>query len=155
MRVRMRVCVCVCVCVCVSLSLLPSVCLSLSPLPRTPCSHPHSISSSVSLSVSVCLSLSLSLSLLLPSTSCNHIPPILQLVFFAVVFDPASFYGHAEFDLSMAYVFGGFPPEFFRSYFSVIPKEQGFDRRLDLYKVFHYLNHWLAVRLYARVIFRV
>ncbi|KAL8610891.1 hypothetical protein ACOMHN_056746 [Nucella lapillus] len=59
-----------------------------------------------------------------------------------VVFDPASFYGHSEFELAIASIFGGFPQSFFNSYFNVIPKAAGFQSRLELYKLFHYLNHW-------------
>ncbi|PVD33133.1 hypothetical protein C0Q70_08582 [Pomacea canaliculata] len=59
-----------------------------------------------------------------------------------VIFDPASFYGHAEYDLSISSLFGGFGQQFFKSYFSVIPKAPGYHERLELYKVFHYLNHW-------------
>uniref|UniRef100_A0A8D1DQH1 protein-ribulosamine 3-kinase n=1 Tax=Sus scrofa TaxID=9823 RepID=A0A8D1DQH1_PIG len=37
-----------------------------------------------------------------------------------VIFDPASFYGHSEYELAIA----------------------GFERRHQLYQLFHYLNHW-------------
>lgn len=59
-----------------------------------------------------------------------------------VVFDPASFYGHGEFDLAISNLFGGFGRQFFDSYFKVIPKAPGYQNRLELYKLFHYLNHW-------------
>jgi fructosamine-3-kinase len=59
-----------------------------------------------------------------------------------VVFDCATFYGHSEYDLAIASMFGGFTREFFTSYHKIIPKAPGFDERLKLYQLFHYLNHW-------------
>ncbi|KAL2764469.1 fructosamine-3-kinase [Daubentonia madagascariensis] len=59
-----------------------------------------------------------------------------------VVYDPASFYGHSEFELAIALMFGGFPRPFFTAYHQKIPKAPGFDRRLLLYQLFNYLNHW-------------
>lgn len=59
-----------------------------------------------------------------------------------VIFDPASFYGHAEFELSIAKLFGGFGESFYSAYFRRIPKAAGFERRLLFYQLFHYLNHW-------------
>ncbi|XP_072163770.1 ketosamine-3-kinase-like isoform X1 [Diadema setosum] len=59
-----------------------------------------------------------------------------------VIFDAASFYGHHEFDLSIAGMFGGFSKAFYSSYHRIIPKAPGFDQRHELYKLFHYINHW-------------
>ncbi|XP_065891317.1 ketosamine-3-kinase-like isoform X2 [Dysidea avara] len=59
-----------------------------------------------------------------------------------VVFDPASFYGHSEFDLSITTMFGGFSGAFYSAYHQLIPKYPGFDKRQQLYLLFHYLNHW-------------
>ncbi|GFR28714.1 ketosamine-3-kinase [Trichonephila clavata] len=59
-----------------------------------------------------------------------------------VIFDPAVFYGHSEFELAIADMFGGFPRSFYNSYHNIIPKQQNFDKRKDLYKLFHCLNHW-------------
>ena len=59
-----------------------------------------------------------------------------------VVFDPASFYGHHEYDLAIGKMFGGFGGEFHKSYHAVIPKQEGFETRSELYQLFHYLNHW-------------
>ncbi|XP_074602848.1 ketosamine-3-kinase-like [Brevipalpus obovatus] len=59
-----------------------------------------------------------------------------------VVFDPGSFYGHHEFDLSISNMFGGFTKEFYTSYHNVIKKDTGFSQRQDLYMLFHNLNHW-------------
>ncbi|GFO08661.1 ketosamine-3-kinase [Plakobranchus ocellatus] len=59
-----------------------------------------------------------------------------------VIFDPASFYGHSEFDLAISKMFGGFGQAFFKSYHAILPKQAGFEDRLDLYQMFHYFNHW-------------
>ncbi|XP_068678289.1 ketosamine-3-kinase-like [Montipora foliosa] len=59
-----------------------------------------------------------------------------------VAFDPASFYGHHEYDLAIAGMFGGFTRALYDAYHKEIPKEKGFDKRHELYKLFHHLNHW-------------
>nr|XP_027777999.1 fructosamine-3-kinase isoform X2 [Marmota flaviventris] len=59
-----------------------------------------------------------------------------------IIYDPASFYGHSEFELAIALMFGGFPRSFFTAYHRKIPQAPGFDRRLLLYQLFNYLNHW-------------
>ncbi|KAG7460256.1 hypothetical protein MATL_G00219390 [Megalops atlanticus] len=59
-----------------------------------------------------------------------------------VIFDPASFYGHAEFELGIAGMFGGFGSSFYSSYHKKMPKAPGFEKRKQLYQLFHYLNHW-------------
>lgn len=59
-----------------------------------------------------------------------------------IIFDPASFYGHHEFDLSISCMFGGFRQQFYSSYFNLLKKGPGFDERQELYQLFHYLNHW-------------
>jgi protein-ribulosamine 3-kinase len=59
-----------------------------------------------------------------------------------VAYDPASFYGHHEFDLAITTMFGGFSREFYSAYHSLIPKTHGFATRSKLYLLFHYLNHW-------------
>ena len=58
------------------------------------------------------------------------------------IFDPASFYGHHEYDLAIGKMFGGFGAEFYKSYHALLPKQEGFESRSDLYQLFHYLNHW-------------
>ncbi|KDR85437.1 hypothetical protein GALMADRAFT_52701 [Galerina marginata CBS 339.88] len=63
-----------------------------------------------------------------------------------VIFDPASYYGHNEADLSIARIFGGFPESFFETYHQYLPKSEPVDQyelRMDLYELFHYLNHTL------------
>ncbi|XP_036159731.1 fructosamine-3-kinase isoform X2 [Myotis myotis] len=59
-----------------------------------------------------------------------------------LIYDPASFYGHSEFELAIALMFGGFPRSFFTAYHRKIPKAPGFDQRQLLYQLFNYLNHW-------------
>lgn len=59
-----------------------------------------------------------------------------------IIFDPASFYGHSEYELGIAGMFGGFNKSFYSAYHSKIPKTPGFEKRQQLYQLFHYLNHW-------------
>ncbi|KAM7025513.1 ketosamine-3-kinase-like [Acridotheres tristis] len=59
-----------------------------------------------------------------------------------IIFDPASFYGHSEYDLAIAGMFGGFSSFFYSAYHSKIPRAVGFEKRLKLYQLFHYMNHW-------------
>jgi fructosamine-3-kinase len=58
-----------------------------------------------------------------------------------VLFDPSSWYGHAEFDLALASMFGGFPRPFADAYHAIIPREPGFEERARVYKLYHTLNH--------------
>ncbi|MFH4979974.1 hypothetical protein AB6A40_006683 [Gnathostoma spinigerum] len=59
-----------------------------------------------------------------------------------VIFDPASFYGHSEFEMGILTMFGGFSQDFFTAYHSLIPKSEGFAERVRLYELFHHFNHW-------------
>lgn len=59
-----------------------------------------------------------------------------------VIFDPAAFYGHSEYELGIAGMFGGFGNSFYSAYHEKIPKASGFAQRNQLYQLFHYLNHW-------------
>ena len=59
-----------------------------------------------------------------------------------VIYDAASFYGHFEYDLGIAGMFGGFNTSFYSAYHDLIPKEHGFEKRHLLYQLFHHLNHW-------------
>ena len=70
----------------------------------------------------------------------------------AVIYDPASFYGHHEFDLSIAGMFGGFNKQFYDAYHKCIPKAPGFAVRHKLYTLFHYINHWYAILLHADLV---
>ncbi|CAG5116400.1 unnamed protein product [Candidula unifasciata] len=59
-----------------------------------------------------------------------------------VIFDPASFYGHNEYEMAISSMFGGFSKAYYTSYYQVNPKQPGYDERQDLYQMFHYFNHW-------------
>ncbi|KAM6904458.1 ketosamine-3-kinase [Xenentodon cancila] len=59
-----------------------------------------------------------------------------------VIFDPASYYGHSEFELAISKMFGGFDSSFYSAYYEKIPHAPGFRKRSKLYQLFHYLNHW-------------
>jgi fructosamine-3-kinase len=58
-----------------------------------------------------------------------------------VVFDPAVYYGDRETDLAMTELFGGFPAEFYRAYNEVFPLPPGYEKRKQLYNLYHLLNH--------------
>ena len=55
--------------------------------------------------------------------------------------DPAAYYGWAEAELGMTALFGGFPAEFYMAYEAERPLEPGWRGRLDLYNLYHLLNH--------------
>lgn len=59
----------------------------------------------------------------------------------AALFDPAVYRGDREVDLAMAKLFGGFPPAFFRGYEQAWPLPAGSERRVELYNLYHLLNH--------------
>ena len=75
---------------------------------------------------------------------CSSLSIVHNSTLHAVVFDPASFYGHHEFDLAITRMFGGFDGKFYNAYHKLIPKSPGFATRQKLYILFHYLNHWYA-----------
>ncbi|KAK2407191.1 protein-ribulosamine 3-kinase, chloroplastic [Trifolium repens] len=58
-----------------------------------------------------------------------------------VILDPACYYGHNEAEFGMSWC-AGFGASFYNSYFEVIPKQPGFEKRRDLYMLYHYLNHY-------------
>ena len=58
-----------------------------------------------------------------------------------VVFDPAVYYGDRETDLAMTELFGGFPAQFYRAYNEVFPLPPGYEKRKQLYNLYHLLNH--------------
>mmetsp|Transcript_15296 Transcript_15296/g.38916 ORF Transcript_15296/g.38916 Transcript_15296/m.38916 type:complete len:260 (+) Transcript_15296:2287-3066(+) len=58
-----------------------------------------------------------------------------------VIFDPACYHGHHEAEFGMSWS-ANFTGAFYGAYHDVIPKEPGFDERLDLYTLYHYLNHF-------------
>ena len=59
----------------------------------------------------------------------------------AMLIDPASYIGHAEVDLAMTELFGGFPEEFYSAYKKANPLEPDYENRRDLYNLYQLLNH--------------
>jgi len=57
------------------------------------------------------------------------------------IFDPAVHRGDREVDLAMARLFGGFPSAFFAGYDRVWPLPADHGSRVDLYNLYHLLNH--------------
>lgn len=58
-----------------------------------------------------------------------------------VLIDPATYYGRREADLAMTQLFGGFDSEFYEGYEEVWPLAGGSRHRLDIYQLYHLLNH--------------
>lgn len=58
-----------------------------------------------------------------------------------VLIDPAVYYGHREADLAMTTLFGGFSEAFYESYNEVYPLNEEWERRMELYTLYHLLNH--------------
>ena len=59
----------------------------------------------------------------------------------AWLIDPAAYVGHAEADIAMTELFGGFPPVFYDAYKEITPLQPGYERRRDIYNLYHLLNH--------------
>lgn len=59
----------------------------------------------------------------------------------AWLIDPAVYVGHAEADLAMTELFGGFSHAFYDAYRTSFPMQPGYHRRRDLYNLYHMLNH--------------
>ena len=59
----------------------------------------------------------------------------------ALLIDPACYIGHAEADLAMTELFGGFPSKFYDAYREVRPLQPGYESRRDLYNLYQLLNH--------------
>lgn len=58
-----------------------------------------------------------------------------------VLIDPACYYGHREADLAMTQLFGGFDPRFYAAYEEAWPLPPGSGERLEIFKLYHLLNH--------------
>ena len=58
------------------------------------------------------------------------------------LFDPAVYYGDREADLAMTRLFGGFGAAFYAAYDDRWPLAPGWERRVDLYNLYHLLNHF-------------
>ena len=59
----------------------------------------------------------------------------------AMLIDPACYVGHAEADLAMTELFGGFPQSFYEAYHEENPLQPGYENRRDLYNLYQLLNH--------------
>ena len=59
----------------------------------------------------------------------------------AMLIDPACYIGHAEVDLAMTELFGGFAPAFYEAYREAHPLQPGYENRRDLYNLYQLLNH--------------
>jgi protein-ribulosamine 3-kinase len=55
--------------------------------------------------------------------------------------DPAVYYGHAEVDIAMSLLFGGFGPAFYETYHQHRPKTTFFKERIELYQLYYLLVH--------------
>ena len=64
-----------------------------------------------------------------------------------VLFDPAAFYGHSEYEFAMTKLFGGFASGFYEAYHEVLPADDATRTRIEIYQVYHLLNH---VNLFGR-----
>lgn len=58
-----------------------------------------------------------------------------------VIFDPATYYGDRESDLAMTMLFGRFDAGFYDAYRNAWPLAAGYQRRVELYQLYHLLNH--------------
>ena len=58
-----------------------------------------------------------------------------------VIFDPAVYHGDREADLAMTRLFGGFGTRFYDAYAAEWPLDAGAATRVDLYNLYHALNH--------------
>jgi len=58
------------------------------------------------------------------------------------IFDPAVYYGDREADLAMTRLFGGFGSAFYSAYQREWPLDAGWEVRVDLYNLYHLLNHF-------------
>ena len=59
----------------------------------------------------------------------------------AWLIDPAVYVGHAEADIAMTELFGGFSDTFYSAYRGVAPLQAGYEDRRDLYNLYQLLNH--------------
>ena len=64
-----------------------------------------------------------------------------------VLFDPAAFYGHSEYEFAMTKLFGGFASGFYEAYHEVLPADDATPTRIEIYQIYHLLNH---VNLFGR-----
>ncbi|MCJ2376655.1 fructosamine kinase family protein [Vibrio sp. ZSDZ34] len=66
---------------------------------------------------------------------------VAKTAFGPLCYDPASYWGDRECDLAMTELFGGFQPDFYEGYESILAIEPGYELRKDIYNLYHVLNH--------------
>lgn len=59
----------------------------------------------------------------------------------AWLIDPAVYVGHAEADIAMTELFGGFSAAFYGAYREAGILQSGYEQRRDIYNLYHLLNH--------------
>tara|TARA_B100001996_G_scaffold254701_1_gene197852 strand:- start:105 stop:992 length:888 start_codon:yes stop_codon:yes gene_type:complete len=57
------------------------------------------------------------------------------------LYDPASYWGDREVDISMTKLFGGFNQEFYKGYEEIWPLDNFSKDRTEIYNLYHLLNH--------------
>ena len=58
-----------------------------------------------------------------------------------VVIDPAAYYAHREAEFGMTTLFGGFDQAFYNAYDEAFPLAEGWEDRVEIYRLYHLLNH--------------
>jgi protein-ribulosamine 3-kinase len=58
-----------------------------------------------------------------------------------VIIDPATYFGHREAEIAMTQLFGRFGGHFYAAYNEYWPMQAGWEKRMDLYNLYHMLNH--------------
>jgi len=58
-----------------------------------------------------------------------------------IIYDPASYYGRREAEIGMMRMFGGFDSRCDAAYAEVWPLADGHERRIEVYRLYHELNH--------------
>ncbi len=58
-----------------------------------------------------------------------------------VLLDPATWWADREVDLAMTKLFGGFTNNFYAAYADVLPLPSGASSRIEIYNLYHLLNH--------------
>jgi protein-ribulosamine 3-kinase len=56
--------------------------------------------------------------------------------------DPAAYFADREMELAMMSLFGGFSPSTWNAYQSAFPLEPGWEERVQIYQLYHLLNHY-------------
>ena len=57
------------------------------------------------------------------------------------LYDPASYWGDREVDISMTKLFGNFNREFYNGYEEIWPLDKNSKDRTEIYNLYHLLNH--------------